>query len=199
MGDPKRRRKKYSTPGHPYEQARLEGELVTVGKFGLRNKRELWKARTQLGAYRQQARVLLALDEDEREQKGKILIDKLVRLGILNEGSTTDDVLALEVEDILRRRLQTRVYELGLASSIHHARQLITHRHIRFGDHILNVPSFLVPPEEEQKIDYSSNSPYSDPSHPMVLKIKSQQSAKEAEKESSEDEEDSSPKGRGRR
>lgn len=194
MGDPKKSRKKYTTPGHPYEQARLESELVIVGKFGLRNKRELWNARTQLGAYRKQARALLALDPEEKERKEKILLSKLLRLGILKkEDATTDDILALEVEAILSRRLQTRVYELGLANSVHHARQLITHRHILFGDHIMNVPGFLVPIAEEHKIAYASNSPYNDPSHPMLQRIKAEQDVNVPTKKVEE------PKGRGRR
>ena len=168
MGDPKRRRKKYNTPGHPYEQNRLEAELVTVGKYGLRNKRELWKARTQLGAYRQQARKLLAHEPEERERLGRILVNKLTRLGVLPEGATTDDVLALQVEDILSRRLQTRVYELGYANTIHQARQMIVHRHIMFGDHIINIPSFLVPIKDEEKIKISEKSPFSKSDHPML-------------------------------
>ena len=62
MGDPSRNRKKFNSPGHPYQRTRLESELVLVGKYGLRNKRELWRARTKLGNYRAQARSLLALD-----------------------------------------------------------------------------------------------------------------------------------------
>jgi len=168
MGDPKRRRKTYNTPGHPYEANRLEAELVTVGKYGLRNKRELWKARTQLGSYRQQARSLLAHEPEERERLGKLLVNKLTRLGILAEGSTTDDVLALQVEDILGRRLQTRVFELGFANTIHQARQMIVHRHILFGEHAINVPSFLVPVKDEEKISIAKNSPFARADHPML-------------------------------
>ena len=42
-----------------------------------------------------------------------------------------DYVLALKIEDFLERRLQTQVFKLGLAKSIHHARVLIRQRHIR--------------------------------------------------------------------
>merc|ERR1712107_300910 len=42
-----------------------------------------------------------------------------------------DYVLGLKVEDFLERRLQTQVFKLGLAKSIHHARVLIRQRHIR--------------------------------------------------------------------
>ena len=42
-----------------------------------------------------------------------------------------DYVLGLKIEDFLERRLQTQVFKLGLAKSIHHARVLIRQRHIR--------------------------------------------------------------------
>lgn len=43
-----------------------------------------------------------------------------------------DYVLALKIEDFLERRLQTQVFKLGLAKSIHHARVLIKQRHVRY-------------------------------------------------------------------
>lgn len=42
-----------------------------------------------------------------------------------------DYVLTLSVESFLERRLQTQVFKLGLAKSMHHARVLIRQRHIR--------------------------------------------------------------------
>ena len=42
-----------------------------------------------------------------------------------------DYVLSLNTEAFLERRLQTLVFKLGLAKSIHHARVLIRQRHIR--------------------------------------------------------------------
>lgn len=40
-------------------------------------------------------------------------------------------MLSLTTEAFLERRLQTLVFKLGLAKSIHHARILIRQRHIR--------------------------------------------------------------------
>ncbi len=183
MGDPKRSRKKYTTPGHPYQKARLESELVLMGKYGLRNKREIWRARTKLGTYRKQARELLALEPEEREIRGKVILDKLIKLGILSEGATTDDILALDVEDFLKRRLQTRVYELGFAKTIYQARQLITHRHIMYDGHIINVPGFLVPKHMEKTIQYAPHSPFNDPNHPMAVVGHAKDSAEMTESE----------------
>jgi ribosomal protein uS4 len=71
-----------------------------------------------------------------------------------------DYVLALTPADFLERRLQTLVFKLGLAKSIHHARVLIRQRHIRVGKQIVNVASFLVRVESQKHIDFALNSPF---------------------------------------
>ena len=70
-----------------------------------------------------------------------------------------DYVLALDAEKFLERRLQTLVFTLGLAKSVHHARVLIRQRHIRVGKQIVNVPSFLVRTDSHKHIDFALNSP----------------------------------------
>lgn len=63
---------------------------------------------------------------------GNALLRRLVRIGVLDEKQMKlDHVLGLKIEDFLERRLQTQVFKLGLAKSIHHARVLIRQRHIR--------------------------------------------------------------------
>lgn len=171
MGDPKRSRKQYSSPGHPYDKARIESELIIIGKYGLRNKREIYRARTKLGNYRAQARSLLALEQEERIAKEAILIQKLSKLGIVGEDTTTDDVLGLEIERILKRRLQTLVLEKGYAGTIHQARQLIAHRHIAVDGRIMTSPSYLVPISLESSIGYANDSPFSDSAHPMYASL----------------------------
>ena len=82
-------------------------------------------------------------------------------MGVLSEDKKKlDYVLALKVEDFLERRLQTQVYKLGLAKSIHHARVLITQRHIAVGKQIVNIPSFMVRLDSEKHIDFASTSPF---------------------------------------
>lgn len=152
MGDPKRPRKKYETPKQPWRTERLLEELKIVGEYGLRNKRELWRAASILRKYRKIARSLFVLTEEERLRKESVLIRTLYRMGILPENATADDVLRLTVRDILERRLQTIVFRLGLAKTIYHARQLITHRHVAVGDRVVSAPSYLVKRGEEEKI-----------------------------------------------
>ncbi|RLE71869.1 MAG: 30S ribosomal protein S4 [Thermoprotei archaeon] len=161
MGDPKKSRRKYETPGHPWIKERLLQEIELVGKYGLRNKRELWIARTYLRRIRARARTLLALPLQRRAKFEKELINRLVKQGILpSEDCTLDDVLNLTVEDILQRRLQYIVYKKGLASSIYHARQLIVHGHIAIGERRVTSPGHLVTRDEEERVRFYPLSPY---------------------------------------
>ena len=161
MGDPKKPRKKWEGPLHPWRGDVLREELELMGKYGLRNKRELWIAKTLLRRFRASARRLLMLPEKERLARSKPLIRRLVRLGLLHsEESTLDDVLNLTVEDVLERRLQTVVYRKGLASTIYHARQLIVHGHVAINGRRVRSPGHLVSRDEEDKISYYPLSPY---------------------------------------
>lgn len=152
MGDPKRHRKKYVTPKHPWRKELLEEQTKLVGMYGLRNKRELWRTENILRKYRAIARSLYGMFGDQRRKLEEQLLTKLYRLGILEEGATLEDVLRLNVEDFLRRRLQTMVYNLGLARSLYHARQLIVHGHVYVGDKVVRQPSYHVMRGEEGKI-----------------------------------------------
>ncbi|RLF24211.1 MAG: 30S ribosomal protein S4 [Thermoprotei archaeon] len=169
MGDPKKPRKKWRGPRHPWRKDVLEQELELMGKYGLRNKRELWIAKTMLSEIRRKARVLLALPEEERRRREKALVHRLYRMGILNnpEG-TVDDILNLTVEDILERRLQTIVYKKGLARTIYQARQFIVHGHIAIGERRVTSPGYLVSREEEPLVDYAPTSPIKEKAKQIV-------------------------------
>jgi len=145
----RRQRKKYEKPKRPWDKTRIEREKELLKKFGLRRKREIWRAESLLRKYRRLARELAAKKDKEKE---KILIEKLARFGILKKNANLDDVLGLTVEDILNRRLQTIVFKKGLANTIKHARQLIVHGHITINNRKIVYPSYLVPKEEEDKI-----------------------------------------------
>lgn len=153
--------------------------MKLVGEYGLRNKREVWRVQLTLSKIRRAARYdlqrqihytpltfssqLLTLDEKDPKRlfEGNALIRRLVRVGVLDESRMKlDYVLALKIEDFLERRLQTCVYKLGLAKSIHHARVLIRQRHIRVGKQIVNVPSFVVRLDSQKHIDFALSSPF---------------------------------------
>lgn len=141
----------------------MDAELKLAGEYGLKNKREIYRIGFQLSKIRRAARDLLTRDEKDPKRlfEGNALIRRLVRIGVLSEDRMKlDYVLALQPEDFLERRLQTQVFKLGLARSIHHARVLITQRHIAVGKQIVNVPSFMVRLDSQKHIDFAHSSPY---------------------------------------
>jgi len=160
MGDPRRLKKKFKKPRHPFQKERLQEELEFIGKYGLRNKREFWRNRTKLGNWRDLARQSRKLPTEKAKEVQSTLIKKLNRLGILGSEAEFEDVLLLNVEDLLKRRLQTLVFERGLATSIYHARQLITHGHINIGHKKIDSPSYIVKRDEEEFIQIAPNSPF---------------------------------------
>jgi len=152
LGDPKKARKQYSRPRSPWRADQLAQELYLLGTFGLRNKRELWKAQTQLSSVRKQARTLLAATETVRLREEKKLLDSLRRRGLVGESATLDDILSLTVEDVLARRLQSMVFKKGMAISPLHSRQLIVHGHVSVGGRIITVPGYEVGGQDEGTI-----------------------------------------------
>ena len=152
MGDPKTSRRVWQKPKRPLNYDLMMDELKTLGTFGLKTKRELWKTQTELSRVRLQARSLLALRQDERERKEPILMQSLSKIGLVNEDSTLDDVLNLQVTDLLSRRLQTIVQRKLYFKTPYQARQAIVHGHIMIGDSVVTIPSYIVKTEEEAKI-----------------------------------------------
>lgn len=167
MGDPKKQRKKYETARNPWRVDVLEEELKTLGQYGLRNKKELWRHKSMVSRFRAIARSLLSTSTAGRGKLEKQLLGRLSRLGILPKTAALNDVLDLTLETILERRLQTLVFRKGLATSLYQARQLITHGHIAIGNRRVSSPSYLVKENEEAKITYAPTSPLSNSSHPL--------------------------------
>ena len=169
MGNPKFPRKKYTTPLHPWKEERIKTERELIKKYGLKNHKEVWKAKTFLGKHRQQARELLAkmgTNDPQIKKESDQLLLHLTRLGVLSTGSSLDDVLALETESVLSRRLQTLVYLKGLSTTPDHSRQLINHGHIAVGGRKVTIPSYMVIKNEETDIGYTNVSPLNELSHP---------------------------------
>jgi len=152
MGDPKKQRKKYETPRHPWRRAQIQDELKLIGDYGLRNKRELWRYRTEISRIRGMVRSLLAKTEETRLKTEKDILLSLKRLGVLSEEATLDDVLDLDVTDLLDRRLQTLVGKSGMAKSMHHSRQLISHGHVSVGGRLVTVPGHMIRRDQQPEI-----------------------------------------------
>jgi len=172
MGDPKKIRKKYETPRHPFEGIRIKNEKKIVRAFGLKNKRELWKAESELRKYRANARDLqakLRLGDPMAKETMRSMAGRLARYGILSENATADDILALNVQSFLERRLQTVVLRKGLARTPRMARQLIVHGHIVVGGRKVMVPSYKVLKSEEDSVGFAPDSPLANELHPMRM------------------------------
>ncbi len=170
MGDPKFSRRKYDTPSHPWQAGRIQEENELIKKYGLRNKKEVWKAQSYLRNLRRQARELqarLRTKNPQAEKEFRNLMRRTAELGLLPDGASLDDVLALSIDSILGRRLQTLVYQKGLASTLRHARQMIVHGHVGVGGRKVRVPGYLVKRMEAESIAYSEGSPFTSELHPM--------------------------------
>eukprot|EP00296_Roombia_truncata_P000954 JP436661.1.p2 GENE.JP436661.1~~JP436661.1.p2 ORF type:complete len:199 (+),score=91.78 JP436661.1:30-626(+) len=151
------------TPRRPFEKERLDNELKLIGEYGLKNKRELWRVQVVLAKIRKAARELLTLDDKDprRVFEGAAILRRMLRLGVLDETKLKlDYCLGLKTHDMLERRLQTQVFKLGLAKSIHHARVLIRQRHIRVGKQVVNIPSFPVRVNSQKHIDFALTSAF---------------------------------------
>ncbi|EQD45783.1 Ribosomal protein S4/S9, eukaryotic/archaeal [mine drainage metagenome] len=187
LGDQKFQHKKYSTPRHPWEAARIAQEKEILERYGLKNKRELWKSLSMLDSFRTQARTLegkMRYQDEYSMQQFKNMIRRLQRFNILNEGATLDDVLSLKLDDILERRLQTLVFKMKLAITMKQARQLITHGQISLGGRRVTIPGLMVEASLEPTLAYDPDSPLADELHPIrqaILKKKEEPTEEKAE------------------
>jgi small subunit ribosomal protein S4 len=170
MGYPGKNHKSYQTPKRPFEKVRIQEETRLVVEYGLRNKREVWKAQSILRKYRKGARELLALmsntiDRTLFDAKKAELISSMQRQGLLGPDADIDNVLSLKVQAQLERRLQSLVYRKGLARSPKQARQMVTHGHIAIGGRRVTIPSYRVSRIEENQITYYGTSPFTSDSN----------------------------------
>src|SRR3989344_2896808 len=137
-----RKPKMYVRPKKLYQSSRIAEENILKEKYGLKNKKEIWKTNAKLGYFRRRAKSLARSSLEEQE----VLFRKLQNLGL--KTSTISEVLALKIEDILERRLPTVLLRKGLANTSRQARQLVTHKTVK----IVNIPSYIVSISEENKI-----------------------------------------------
>lgn len=142
----KRKHKTYSKPKKSFDKMRIEEEGKIKEEFGLKNKREIWKAESMIKSIREKAKKLIPASDEEKEA----LFVRLRKMGL--DVDSISDVLSLDKKDYLERRLQTIVFKKRLATSPKSARQLITHKKVLVKDNVVNSPSHIVPVEMEGKI-----------------------------------------------
>jgi len=142
----KRKHKTYSRPKRPFDKARIQEEKEIRDEFGLKNKREIWKADAKIKAIREKAKKLISADEPEK----RAFFDRLKKIGF--KVDSISDVLSLDKRDYLKRRLQTVLVNKRIAHTPKSARQLITHKKVLVGKNNVSSPSYIVPISLEDKI-----------------------------------------------
>ena len=128
-----RKHKMYVRPRKAYEISRMQSENKIVEKYGLKNKKEIWKTTAKVSYFRRRAKALAKSSHEEQ----KVLFGKLQNIGL--KTNTIADVLALTVEDLLNRRIQTVLLHKKLSNTIRHARQLVVHKKVMINGNIVNV------------------------------------------------------------
>src|SRR3989344_4463639 len=152
MGDPKKLKKKYNTPIHPWNKNAIEQERILTKEYGLTNKKEIYIATSFLKKY-----------------------------GFLQVGSSLDQILGLETKDVMERRLQSLLFRRGFARSMKQARQFVTHRHVIIGKKQITSPSYMLTLEEESSLTFKPTSNLASADHPERINLAQQKLHEEAE------------------
>jgi len=132
-----------------WDSDEISARNAIAKEYGLRRRKEILIAQEILRNFRRRAKELNA---EKNENKKKILIGRLVKMGLLGEGKGLDDVLAMSIKNIFERRLQTIVWKKGLAITPRQARQYIAHGLVSVNGKKVKSPSYIVPVTEEPGI-----------------------------------------------
>ncbi len=82
----------------------------------------------------------------------------LTRIGLVSRDATLDDVLNLNADNLLARRLQTIVTKKLEFKTPYQARQAVIHGHIMIGERKVDIPSYTVTVGEEDNIHFAPES-----------------------------------------
>jgi small subunit ribosomal protein S4 len=156
----KKLKKQYDTPNEGWDEERINREIQLMDDYGLKNKREIYKAQSQLRDLRQEARNLVA---SENETERKELIRKTNRLGLVRQDAELEEILSLNLTDLLDRRLQTAVDRRGYTDTVKEARQLVVHGHVYVDGQRVTVPGYLLTQDEEKEIEVRKPEPPEEP------------------------------------
>lgn len=193
MGDPRKQRKKFSKPSHPWQKLRIDEEKELTREFGLKNKNEIWRASSLLSDFKDRAKKLVTSTSKQGEVEKTQLLTKLASYGLLSAEANLDDVLSLTLRDILELRLQTIVHKMGLSKTAKQARQLITHHHILVNGKKVTVPGYLVLESDKGNIIFSPDSAFIDDMHPERVQKETLPKKPEEKKESEAGKEEKKP------
>lgn len=158
--------KKYSKPNKPFDKIRIEEENILVERYGLKNKRELWRAEAAIARIRGLAKKLITKSDEEKNA----FVERLKKHGF--GVKTIAEALSMNKEDWLKRRLQTIAFSKKLATTPKQARQFIIHKHISIGNQVVNIPSYQVSLEEEPHVKVNLALKIMEPKKSKIEKIK---------------------------
>jgi len=179
----KKLRKQYDTPTEGWSEERIQKEDQLIEDYGLKNKREVYKAESMLRSLRRGARKLVA-EEDETQKKE--LLNRVHKLGLIKSDAKLEEILTLKTTDILDRRLQSAVSRKGFADTPMEARQLVTHGHIYINGKRVNIPSYILTQEEEKEIELR----LPEPEQTEEEEVEEAEEAEDTEETDSEDKEE---------
>lgn len=183
----KKLKKQYETPTEAWDEDRIEQEKELIEEFGLRNKKEVYRAESELRGLRRQARKAIAAESDEQTEP---LLERAHSLGLIKSDGTIDDVLSLNTRDFLNRRIQTAVERKGFADTVKEARQLVVHGHIYLNGQKVSVPGYLLTQEEEKELELRMPEPSEDEEETETGQAEEENQEVEEEAESDEEEAD---------
>ncbi|MBN2052397.1 30S ribosomal protein S4 [Candidatus Woesearchaeota archaeon] len=188
MGDPRKTRRKFDKPSHPWQKTRIEEENAISEEYGFHNKSEIWKMETILRKFKDQVKALASRIDEQSKLEEKQLVEKLISLGLMKQHDPLDVVLGLTNKNVFERRLQTLLVRKGLARSMKQARQFITHGHVMVDKKKITFPSYMVSLKEESLIEFVPGSTLSNPDHPERV-IEAPAKEKKADKKDDKKEE----------
>jgi len=144
-------RRKYTTPLRPWDDERIESERKLKMKYGLRRKREVWKAVSVLRKFRGRAREIAAKQGLQGRGDSNHEAQQARHTG---QGCEAEQRADPDGRGHPEEEMQTIVFEKGLANTAKQARQLINHGHIAIDGRKFIFPNALVTREMEPKISY---------------------------------------------
>lgn len=106
---------------------------------------------------KKQSQYGIQLREKQKARRAYGVLEGQFR-GYFQQASRMKGVTGENLLTLLERRLDNVVYRLGMGDSRAHARQLVTHGHIRVNDKKVNIPSFRVKLNDEITVRSGSQS-----------------------------------------
>lgn len=162
---------------HPWQKARIDEERSIKKQFGTRTKKEIWKMDSRLKRFQDLAKKAVSVKTAQEEKEMMQLLDKARKYGLIKETEGLDAILDLKLPDIMNRRLQSVVFQKGMANSMLQARQFIVHEHVQVNGRTISAPSYLISLAEEGTVEFVRTSSLSDPEHPEREKAKKEEKA----------------------